>query len=506
MTITLTDIPPDYLAVLEEQYAIATRGAATDNDILSILGALITDTRAGMVWDETGGQQHIVVDQAAYWDQEQITAEAGLDGLSTNEPGKGMQIASGLFFVAILLFAIYYFAFGRNATPASETPVDDTVMAVSDGEDVVVETDLLALGDELGGYIKIGQPATLEILLPDGRAGQTLSVVNAPIEDRQMPILDAMRDNELVTEWVAGTTVNQVYGIPPTWMNQAGVNSRILVRTDTGAVYSFVCVQELSATGQQTELFAQDRPGVTLFPLPAPTATIPILWCPYDPEGESAAIAGGLSSSVGQHVEAGNVRLIVDEWFINHSSNGQLNLDVYGRIQSTTDYGSVVISLNTPGGKYSPQGEQYQAAPQEAPWLAQFALPPIVENVPLQLEMRSPLGGVALVDLGRILNLQEFVEVDVSDVAWDVSAQEIEVTVILANTHTNSSVLITNDNFLAHQGGDDSPIRVTEPNMPYLLAAGERAAFTVILSPRTSNNVTLSILDTLWEIRGVPNF
>lgn len=499
--LSLAQIPPEYLEVLEQKFAAATGAAATDADVLTVVERLIADTRAGMVWDESGNQQHIVVNQAAYWDEAQIATETGLDGAAT--PSKAMQLISAVAFVAVLAFAIYYFAFGRNQQSEAAALPEAEAIATDEAAGEVVQTELLSLGDELGGQVQIGQPATLEIRGANGMA-VTLSVINAPIKNRQMPILEAMRAGELVAEWVQGTAVNQVYGIPPAWFAQAGIGQTVLVRTDTGAVYHFVCVEQPAITGQQTELFAQDRPGVTLFPLPAPASPIAVLWCPYNPEREGEAIAGGLSSSMGETVAAGDVRLTVDEWTVNEGREGQLLLDIYGRIQATGAHGSVILSLNTPTGKYTPTGAQYQATAQEAAWLAQFVLPPVAAGTPLQLEARALIGGVVLIDLGRLPDLKSYVAVDVPGVTWHADRGEVELEIALANTHPNSTILLTENHFTAQQGGETLALRLTEPTLPYLLGAGERARFKVRLTPAGPTNLNVSVFSSFWEIRGIP--
>lgn len=496
----VNQIPPEYRSVLEEKYNQITSTTATDAEILAVLDSLIQRTEAGMVWDETGKEQFISVNQGDYWDESQISTEVDLSG-GGEQPGKTTQIVAIVLLVGAVLFTIWYFVAGRNRSDETEQQLVGEIATI---EAPPVEASTLLIGDELGERVKIGQPASLEVQLPDGRS-ITFGVVNAPVEDRQMPILDAMRLNETTAEWVAGTVVNQVYGLPPAWITQINPGSQVLMRTDTGAVYHFMCLEKTGISGQENELFAQNRPGMTLFPLPAYGTPIPVIWCPYNPENERAMIAGGLSASLGEHVNAGNVRLVVDDWYINEEMDGQLHLNVLGRIQTLDGaYGSVVLNLNTSTGKYSPVGDQYQATDQESTWLAVFVLPKVSQGATLQLEVRSPLGGAALVNLGTSPLLDAFITVNVSNASWNDPDKKATANITLVNTHPRSSILVKNEMFQAQQGGGAIGLRITEPTLPYQLRAGERLVLSAEITPANENNINLLILNAIWEIRGIP--
>lgn len=489
-----------------------TQGAATDAEALRVVERLIEEAGQGQTWDEEGNRTTIhVQSESDFWSESQIEAAAASQPNNSSQPDTKQQfIAIG--FVVVALFLVTWL-FIRSRRPAPEiTPV--VVVEANAGEEFgngsidessVTEINLLGLSDNLGVRTRIGQPATIELL--DSRTGSsvTLSVINTPINDRTMPIVPEIAEGQLVAEWVAGTIVNYVVGIPVAVMEQSAVGNTVLVRTDTGATYSFTCTEQLQKQGQESEVFFQDKPGITLFPLPSPRSPVPILWCPYDPTREEIMLSGGITHSRGDQVEIGNIRFSVTDMVINHTLDGQLSLELTGNIQASTGFGTVVMGLNTDNGRYSPRGDQFQATETEQRWLAQFLLPANLVDNQLYLDVRSPTGGSLVFDLGRLTDPVANLQVSLGSIIWDKASQEIEVNIYFTNNGV-SSVRLTNTDFSATQGGVNVLTRIIEPTtMPVLAGGNRQTMITIRLLPAVGQGpVNLQILSTVWEINGNP--
>jgi hypothetical protein len=504
----VSSIDPVHREQIEGIIQRETQSASTDAEALAIVERLIDEAQRGMTWDEDGNRTTVhVQDETAFWDESQIEAAATQSGAGDG-PGKQQQMLAVGAIVALLLL-VAYLLLGRGSAEAGERiePVD------GDGQDGLVEvgansqmmeTDLLALSDDLGVRTQIGQPATVELLNPANGASVTLSVINTPVSGRTIPITSEIVEGQMVAQWVAGTVVNYVMGIPVAVMAQMDVGSLILIRTDTAQTYTFTCTERQTRAGQEAEVFFQDRPGVTLFPLPAPANPVSLLWCPYDPSREEILVSGGLTQSIGEPGEVGEVRLTVTGVRLNQTLDGQLALDVTGRIQATSGFGMVVMGLTTENGRYSPRGDQFQAGETEGEWLAEFLLPPALVGSQLMLDVRSPTGGSLMIDLGRLPNPVGSLNVTLGPPIWDEPVREVELPVYITN-HGESAALLRAADFVANQGGVDVPIRVTDPILMPTLAHGQRQTMvTLRLSPTGSGPVSLQILTTVWELSGFP--
>jgi hypothetical protein len=505
------NIDPVHREQIEAIIQRETQMASTDAEALAIVQRLIEEAQRGMTWDEDGNRTTVhVQDETAFWDESQIEAAASQSGAG-DQPGRQQQmIAMGA--IGLLLLLVAYLMVGGRGGEAEETQPAVMENGETAGEladpaasaSPLMGTELLALSDDLGVRTQIGQPATVEMLNPDSGASVTLSVINTPVSGRAIAVTEEIAGGQLVAQWVAGTVVNYVMGIPAGVMEQMGVGTLILIRTDTAQTYAFTCTVKEARAGQEAEVFFQDRPGVTLFPLPAPFAPVPILWCPYDPSGEDVMVAGGLTQRKGEYGEVGNVRFAVTGLALNQMLDGQLALDVTGSIQAMSGFGTVVMGLSSDSGRYSPRGDQFQATEAEAEWLAQFVLPPNLVGNRLFLDARSPTGGSLIIDLGRLPDPAGDLVVTLGRLSWDETAQEAEVEVYIMNNGP-SDVRLTAADFAASQGGVDVSIRITDPLVMPTLAPGNRQTMvTLRLSPIAAGPVTLQLLATVWELYGFP--
>lgn len=486
-----------------------TQAATTDADALAIVDRLIEEAQQGATWDEEGNRTTVhVQDEAAFWDEGQIAAAAAQQG--DGAPGATQQkIAIGAIVLLVLVVGWLLLGRGSNDEPDLEPFVVDEngeVLVAANEMGPQLGADLLALSDDLGVRTRIGQPATVELLNPATNASMTLSVINTPVDGRTIPITQEIIDGQLVAQWIAGTVVNYVMGVPVRVMSQMDVGSLVLIRTDTAQTHSFICTERQDRAGQETEVFLQNRPGLTLFPLPAAASPVPVLWCPYDPSREEVAVAGGLTQGIGEYGDVGSsgVRFSVTEMVVNQALDGQLALDVTGTIQATVGTGLVVMGLSTENGRYSPRGDQFQAAETENQWLAQFALPENLAGSLLTLDVRSPAGGSLAVDLGRLPNPRADLQVTLGDLTWDAAAGQVEVPVYITNNSPHTARIMATD-FAANQGGINVPIRIADPlTMPALAVGDRQTMFMLRLSPVTADPISLQVLYTVWEVNGLP--
>jgi hypothetical protein len=496
----IDSVDPVHREQIEGKIRDLTAHARTDEEVVSILEGLLRETAQGMVWDEEGNETRVVgAGDSGYWSPEQIEAE------TEDAPTGADWTRRGI--LALLVFALAFlgwYVWARMSPPVEEEVVTEvTPTAVS------LEANILSLADELGGRLTMGQPSTIELLppmSPPGTSGTVLGVINAPIKGRSMEVSPSMNERNDLTQWLFGSVINYVFGVSPTVMDQTALGTTVLIRTDTGRTMSFVCSEQREVAVQQVEsVFLQNSPGLTLFPLPSMNNTMKVLWCPYDPMQELAN-NGGTSTAVsfGEPLIAEPVTMRVNEVEFGARTDGNYGLQLRGSLEAdpAVGYGVVIMSIDSPAGRFSPDGDTYTATGALVPWMANFSLPPSALGVPLTLEIRSPTGTSARMELGSFPNPLNSVTVRLELPRWDENTKEVFFDVILTNEGT-ATARITADMLKASQAERPLPLYL-DPIMPMTLPPGRQERFTVRTTPSTSDAVRIQVINTVWDILGVP--
>lgn len=471
-----------------------TARATTPQEALAMLDALINEVvKSGLVLDEEGNEQRLLVGEAAYWTPDQLQAEAQTAVTDTSSNSFGLVILGGLMLL-LVWFGWQVFG-GSDETSATE---DVATLAETSKIEAVSDESLLALSDDFGVRTAIGQPATLQL-------GQmTFSVLNVPTENRQLPIAEAVQEGELVAQWLAGTVVNQSFGIHPDLLEVLLVEQEMgsltaVIRTDTAQTHAFRCAEKRTLTLQQTELLAQDRPGLTLFPLPAPSQTFTALWCPYDPTHETSGQA--VTASIGETIRVGDVSLMVETLTAHETSDGQLAVDVAGTlwvdeaIVNPASATAVLGLLTNSGNRYSPIGDTFQAEVTRNRWLATFQLPLALEGETVFLVVQSPLGESAQIVLPTLPMPKEQLAVMLKNPQWEAGTLTLD---LIITNEGDSTAYVTPDSIMVQQAGAVLPLQQTD--LPILIHPQQQKEIVIGVVPTGEAVVEIGIGNGRWQV------
>jgi len=177
---------------------------------------------------------------------------------------KDMLQGIAAFAVAIIALAWFFWPSGESQSEELGTPTVEAEAALA-GEATptplpTLEAELLAdIVDSAGVKTDLVVPRTLEI--------KGVSFVVQPIRitagDWPLP------DDERAVSWVFGTVVNYVMGVEASPQNKELLASlklgdELLLRMSTGSAYRFAFLDAMRVAPQASEVFRQNRPGLTL--------------------------------------------------------------------------------------------------------------------------------------------------------------------------------------------------------------------------------------------------
>jgi hypothetical protein len=496
----------------------AGRGVATDADELALAqewrGRFAED---GIAIDETGKSWSF---RAPEWDRADVEAVAAILGEKRRDDSLVLPLAVLAVGILGLVGLLVWFAAGGRG-PSRSAPVragEGIVVATNEASGAIALdasiTDLasaLALRDKLGVKTNLGMPVTLEIISPgpDGLASQTLSLVPAPVDrDGRMAILREVESGGPVGQWAFGTVVNYVVGVHQQVVDQIRPGSTVIIRTSTAAAYHFTCPEPARQVApQETEIFRQSEPAVTLFPLPATRLPASVAHCLLD--SRTLLAAAPLVSSLGQSVTVGGIELRVEEVAAEDRLDGGISLRVTGSIVATEAQvsPSVLIGLDSSAGPFSPLGNEFMATRAPSRWLALFELPPRFAGAEARLNVQAALGSdSAVVDLERIPRAADALVYGLEAVAWDATAQAIVASVRVQNPAPGSAYLAA-ESFAAWQGSERAAglVRGSEPLLPLLLPPGQHVLVQLRLLPAAgAGPIRLTTGREIWEITGSP--
>lgn len=510
----ISQIDPDHIEQIENILAQRTAHAATDAEALEIAHEIYNSLLNGMVWDEEGLEQQVLTGGADDWSPEQIEAQALVSSGADLEKKKRDAILWGVIMLVVLVGGVYMIFLRGDKAKESVVEEGENGGVVTEVEildvtepGVAERIEILELGGDLGGDVRLGVPRTLE-LLPDGaETSSTLAVLVAPIgTEGVIPIADQIRDGEeLVTEWIQGTFVNFSFGVSARVIDDMKAGGRAIIRTTSGANYSFLCEPSRVYAPQETEtIFSQSRPGATLFPLPSPEERVNVIWCVYDPTNEEVDLVTNVVS-LSEMAEIGNIHMSVQSVSVDERPDGQIDYHVRGTLQTTSGVETVLVNLDSTAGRYSPLGDEFMATDNKAEWLAEFVLPPSFVGSVVNLDVRNPIRGEsASFLLGEIPNPRNGLRAHINerDLVWDMGSGEVEVIVKVSNEGDGTARLTTEDFNAYHQGGANVQIRFID-FMPVLIPQGQTVDITIRLLPASgTGTLFIQILNGLWEIQG----
>lgn len=260
-------------------------GARDDADELDIArDILLAVVNDGLTPTAEGGESFIRRGAMDWSDPNAIVATQATSSSSSSSAGgngakksKAMAVPGGrttpkeliqgvLMLVAGLAAALWFFWPAQGTAGkdnVKETPVAEATTEASAEATVTpiptLQSELLSDIVDAGVKTSLVVPRTLEV--------KGVSFVVQPVQikagDWSMP------DDERAVSWVYGTVINYAFGMESTPDNKALLSSlkagdTIVLRMSTGPVYRFAFADVIRVSPQASEIFRQNRPGMTI--------------------------------------------------------------------------------------------------------------------------------------------------------------------------------------------------------------------------------------------------
>ena len=493
----LSHIPPEYQDIFRqalEQELIDLGQDQTDTDVLHYLRRRRDDFRGGGFIRPDGRPGLVVADVEMLYEQGVFGAALGQRDEEQERERRRMwlKLAGLLALVVVFLaFAVRGHAGRLEGEEAEETPVSAAGAATPTPAlpEVTGAGDSLQTIGGLGAALTIGRPSAIEL-----HYGWTEEVIALAIDPSQATPRGELRYNEAVMRsdnpvavWLFGTVVNYGIGLPDSLVRNLQVGDRILLSTDTGASLAFVVTETRQGASHDTAaVLSQNRPGMTLFALPAVAEdNVALALASYDvtTEGQHA----GAIYEIGEPFPLpGWGEGQIESVHYAHTNEGALRIVVNAvkTIKRSSTPNSLLLSLST-------SDEQTAAAVVEvAPggsWQATFTLNGVAPGLPLYAELRAlPGGGPTVVRLGKVPDLRDDLGVSVVG-AYLVHSEEVVLWLTLHNPGEGAVYL--GDDYVRLRWADEEGGEAYEisgqsvPPLPTLIEPGETRGVTVAFSP-----------------------
>ncbi len=489
----LSQIPPEYQDIfrqaLEGELEELAAGPEehTDTEILQYLRRRRDDFRRGAFIRPDGRPGIVVADPEMLYEQGVIGLALGQEDEETAGERRRTRYKLGAFLVLVVFFLT--FAVRGRAGRAGEEAVDETPVAA---EDALAATPALpevsGAGDSLqtigglGAALTIGRPSAIEL-----RYAATEEVIALAIDpSRPTPRGElryseaAMASENPVAVWLFGTVVNYGIGLPDSLVRNLQPGDRIRLSTDTGASLAFVVTETQRGASHETAMvLSQNRPGMTLFALPAAADDdVALAFAAYDIASE--AQQAQRPYQVGEPFSlSGWGEIQVEAVHYAHTADGSLRIVIEGEDDPSfsTDGHALMLTL-------AASGDQTPALPLNAaagPWEATFTLSTATPGRPLFAELRAlPGGALAVVALGEVPRLEDSLEVSVGQAYLDPAGEQVVIHLELHNAGEGAVYLDRETVLVRPEGGDAyEPAGQVKSGLPTLLEAGETLALTV---------------------------
>ncbi|NLF65408.1 MAG: hypothetical protein GX579_12500, partial [Chloroflexi bacterium] len=297
----LSQIPPEYQDIfrqaLDRELAELPAEEQSDTDVLRYLRRRRDDFRRGAFIRPDGRPGIVMADPELLYEQGVIGLALGQEDEEAARERRvtRLKVAGFLLVAALFLaFALRGRAAGRAAGEAEATPV-----AAAGGQITPTPAlpEMSGAGDALqtigglGAALTIGRPSAIEL-----RYAATEEVIALAIDPSRPSPRGELRFSEAtmasespVAVWLFGTVVNYGIGLPDGLVRNLQPGDRIRLSTDTGASLDFVVTETQQGASHETAaVLSQNRPGMTLFALPAAADDdVALAFAGYDVASES---------------------------------------------------------------------------------------------------------------------------------------------------------------------------------------------------------------------------
>ena len=500
---------PAYRLAFERWLDAQLASATTEEAEYEIISRLTPLMESGQLIVDDNGREHQLVGGAVY-DDASVAARIRRHE-ATRRTGQRERILYGLLILGVVAFVLI----ALGVTGFSDDEETEAVVGVETEippTPTPIRENVLELADDLGGRVELGQPRTIEIRHRTTEENITLAIVPAQVDENGLiPYFKPNSygdETEEVAVWVFGTVINYVFGIPEEMVRDLTLDDTILMRTATGAVYTFAVTEQFTAEPQEVELFSQRQaPGITLFALPASGEPLPMARAVYLAANEELT---GLApvAAVGEEISINGISFAVNAVSVDQELDGLLSVQVIGHIgasETTSASNPLLVSLTTPTGQYAPEGGgQLYAGPTAGEWALSWRLPADLLLESARLLATSLYDEGAVIDLGSMPSPEKALSLIVLNADWD--ELNGEATVFLEVTNEGQSTARLDSSYLEMtQQGGDVPATIL-PEVPTLIEPGGHVLLEIrFRSLVPGMPVLLKAGQTLWEIQGLPD-
>jgi hypothetical protein len=333
--------------------------------------------------------------------------------------------------------------------------------------------------------------------------------------------------------WVFGTLINYVVGLEASQDNTRLLESLkegdlIELTTYGGKTFSFRYSGSQRVTVDQTDVFRQLRPGLTLVLLGEKDEKRLVVSASYvvenepSPSGQVAAKVGTPVNVPGAQVTALGGKLVKDvaglpagnayylaDFSVTRLGSGALDaslfqlelLDVSGKRYELSIQASLAGTYGPPGGQLLPNTTLTATAgfvvPEALPGTAVILTfsPQVGTQAPARFQL--PIAGPPPTPDPRAL-----VTVQVVGARYSDDATEVIVSGGIGNTSKEPLTVSLSDISL-QAGGTLVPVKTTEPELPWTLQPGQNLAFTVHFVRPPAGTAIFKMMQSSFELGGL---
>lgn len=505
-------------------------GASDDAQELEIardiLAAVVND---GLTPTADGGASYVRRGAVDWTDPATMQAARTAVGAGNNTrpQAKGKSgkkdLLQGVAFIALALLAIGWFFWPSGDDPATTSGEEDVALAApgaQQGNDelfMATPTPVPTLETELLADIVEAGTKTKELVVPRTLEIKGVSFVVQPVKigvgDWPLP------EVERAVSWVHGTVINYVMGLEGSPANKELLASlqpgnQLLLRMSTGVVYRFVYADTVRVAPQASEIFWQNRPGLTLVLLGDEAETRVVIRALYVPDLE----LGVRSDTPVKRATPGQRAVLDDRLWLTYLGSEIVPAPetlagyAYLGVNYVVEYVGGDLPLLTAAfmhhleadGLTYPTVSAGGAVPYPA--LPERLLPrqplttTVVYAIPQNI-LRQELIWEFAADPAGGEKLQVVIPPHEGPLAPEVAVKEVELdngVLVLALEITAALNNITLDPAdIQVQGGTVSPVG---NYFPWRVPAGERDEFVLVLTPDGSGRVVVTLLEQGIEV------
>ena len=336
-------------------------------------------------------------------------------------------------------------------------------------------------------------------------------------------------------EWVFGTFVNYVVGLPASQANNDMLQAlsqadEITIDLSSGQTLHFRYAGRQFVSPGSSDIFSQSRPGLTLVLLGENTDQRLAVTASYAADSEVGQAGPGVLAQINTPVEIGgakvtvlSARLVLNAPGIPVGSSfylvdftvenvGTNPLDAANFQIELQDYANQKYKLSTTASQQGPNSPPKGQLPPgiSATFTAGFEVPSNV-NGPVLVWIFSPQPGfkaqanvaVPLVGPTPTPDPRSRVTVQITQAYLNDDQTEIILVGGIGNPTSSTIVVSTADVSLSSPDNVFATLRSTEPALPWNLGPGQNQSFTLHFSRLPSASATLKVLFASFELNGL---